>query len=177
MPRRLEYRELEPIERRVALMRVAGMSEAVVGRFLDTDCMTVSAILKRPHVARFIIALESTFVQDLKESAKHLDNAIMNEANRAFIVEKEVMERLFAKEDDVRAQLGAATTAQDILDRAGKRAPTKVIGEVLHSVDAEALSHVADVLQEALTHKIIDVTGNGNGNKEGDRLAGEEAPE
>jgi hypothetical protein len=155
MSRHLDYRDLEPLERRVALMRAAGMSEAVIGRFIDTDYMTVNAILKRPRVTRYLIALESTFVHEITASAKHLDAAINAEANRAFHVERDVMERLFAMEKDVKAQLGAAATAQDILDRAGKRAPTKVQTEVLHSIDAEALARVADVLAE---HGVIDVT-------------------
>jgi len=155
MSRHLDYRDLEPLERRVALMRAAGMSEAVIGRFIDTDYMTVNAILKRPRVARYLIALESTFVEEIGPSAKHLDAAIQNEARRAFHVEREVMETLFAQKENVRAQMGAATTAQDILDRAGKRAPTKIQTEVTHTIDAEALARVADVLNE---HKAIDVT-------------------
>jgi hypothetical protein len=142
------------------MMRAAGMSEATIGHFLDCDYMTVNAILKRPRVARFLIALESTFVEDLKASAKHLDDAILSEANRAFHVEKNVMERLYEMRDSIRAQLGAAATAQDILDRAGKRAPTRVQTEVTHTIDAEALSHVAKVLGE---HKAIDVTNYQNG--------------
>jgi hypothetical protein len=154
----------------VALMRASGMSEATIGHFLDCDYMTVNAILKRPRVARYLIALEATFVQDLKESAKHLDNAILSEANRAFHVEKNVMERLYEMRDSIRAQLGAAATAQDILDRAGKRAPTRVQTEVTHTIDAEALSHVAKVLGE---HKAIDVTHYQNGTN-GEGTAAEE---
>jgi len=158
MSRHLDYRDLEPLERRVALMRAAGMSEAVIGRFIDTDYMTVAKILQRPRVARFLIALESTFVQDISESAKNLTAAMDAEASRAFQVERDVMERLYAMEQDVRAQLGAASTAQDILDRAGKRAPTKVQNEVIHTIDAEALQHVANVLQEVNGTRAIDVT-------------------
>jgi hypothetical protein len=160
MSRHLDYRDLEPLERRVALMRAAGMSEAVIGRFIDTDYMTVNAILKRPRVARYLIALESTFVNEIGPSAKHLDEAIQNEARRAFIIEKDVMERLYAKEDSIRAQLGAAATAQDILDRAGRRAPTKVQTEVTHTIDAEALARVAEVLNE---HQALDITPHLNG--------------
>jgi hypothetical protein len=176
MSRHLDYRDLEPLERRVALMRAAGMSEAVIGRFIDTDYMTVNAILKRPRVARYLIALESTFVEEIGPSAKHLDAAIQNEARRAFVVERSVMERLFEQKENVRAQLGAATTAQDILDRAGKRAPTKIQTEITHTIDAEALARVAEVLQE---HKALDVTprriGDGEAEENGDGLAGEEA--
>jgi hypothetical protein len=144
-------------------MRAAGMSEAVIGRFIDTDYMTVSMILKRPRVARYLIALESTFVEEISESAKHLDAAIQNEATYAFDVERKVMDRLFAMEQNVRAQMGAVSAAQDILDRAGKRAPTKVQTEVTHTIDAEALAHVASVLQEVHDQRAIDVTPNGRG--------------
>jgi hypothetical protein len=155
MSRHLDYRELEPLERRVALMRAAGMSEQTIGHFIDVDYMTISAILKRPRVARYLLAIESTFANDIRAGAKTLDDAITHTANRAFVIEKEVMERLFEQKESVRAQLGAATTAQDILDRAGKRAPTRIQTEVTHTVDAEALSRVARVLQE---HQAIDVT-------------------
>jgi len=166
MSRHLDYRELEPLERRVALMRAAGMSEVVIGHFLDTDYMTVKGILERPRVARYLIALESTFVQEISESAKHLTESIEAEAVNAFHIEKNVMERLYAMEKDVRAQLGAASTAQDILDRAGKRAPTKIQTEVSHTIDAEALAHVAGVLQEIHGPQVIDVTPSGNGHEE-----------
>jgi hypothetical protein len=155
MSRHLDYRELEPLERRVALMRAAGMSEQTIGHFIDVDYMTISAILKRPRVARYLLAIESTFANDIRAGAKTLDDAITHTANRAFVIEKEVMERLFEQKESVRAQLGAATTAQDILDRAGKRAPTKIQTEVTHTIDAEALGRVARVLQE---HQAIDVT-------------------
>jgi hypothetical protein len=152
---RNEFRDLEPIERRACMMRASGMSDAVIARFLDIDSGLVGQIFKRPRVARFLIALEGTFINDISKSAKILDTAIMHEATRAFQIEKQVMERLFEKEDSIRAQLGAAATAQDILDRAGKRAPTKILAEVMHTIDAEALELVADVLAEA---KAIDVT-------------------
>ena len=155
MSRQQEYRELEPMERRAAMMKVAGMSESVISHFLDCDSGLINAILKRPRVARYMIALESTFVTEIAKSAKILDTAILNSATRAFQIEKEVMERLFEKNDSIRAQLGAAATAQDILDRAGKRAPTKVLAEVVHTIDAEALGLVAQVLEES---KTIDVT-------------------
>lgn len=164
MSRHLDYRDLEPIERRVSLMRAAGMSEAVIGRFLDTDYMTVNAILKRPRVARYLLALETTFVEEIGPSAKNLTVAIDHAANRAFEIEKDVMERLYAKDQDIRAQLGAAATAQDILDRAGKRAPTKIQSETIHTIDAEALAHVAKVLTEVNGHSVIDVTPEANYN-------------
>jgi len=160
MSRHLDYRDLEPLERRVALMRASGMSEQTIGHFIDVDYMTIKGILNRPRVARYLLAIEATFADDIKHGAKVLDDAITHTANRAFYIEKEVMERLFEQKESVRAQLGAATTAQDILDRAGKRAPTKIQTEVTHTIDSEALGRVAQVLQE---HKAIDITPQNRG--------------
>lgn len=165
----IDYRDLTPIERRCALMRAAGMSEAVIAKFIECDQVHVAQILARPRVAIYLTALESTFVNDISEASKRLNVAIENEAVNAFHVEKTVMDRLFKMEENVRAQLGAASTAQDILDRAGKRAPTKVQTEVTHTIDAEALAHVASVLQEVHTPPAIDVTGgsmNGHDHEE-----------
>src|SRR5215467_3909306 len=179
MSRHLDYRDLEPLERRVALMRAGGMSEQTIGHFIDVDYMTIKAILNRPRVARYLLAIESTFADDIKHGAKILDDAITHTANRAFYIEKEVMERLFEQKESVRAQLGAATTAQDILDRAGKRAPTKIQTEVTHTIDSEALGRVAQVLKE---HQAIDITPNrgaGRGGVSDDRRpnGGEVHPE
>lgn len=167
MPRRIEYRELEPAERRAAMMRAAGMSLAAIGQFLDVDYVTVSAILKRPRVARFLLALESTMLAEFdKDSVKNLNAAIEDTAHRAFEIEVDVMERLFSREYDVRAQLGAASTAQDILDRAGKRAPAQQRVQIDYGIDTHALRAAVEALKE---HEgIIDVTprledGNGSG--------------
>jgi len=177
MSRHNEWRDLEPIERRAAMMRASGMSDAVIARFLDLDSTYVINIFKRPRVARYLIALESTFVTDISKSSKLLDTAILAEANRAFYVEKQVMERLFERSDCVRSQLGAAATAQDILDRAGKRAPTKIQAEVVHTIDAEALDLVAQVLGEARAIDITQESRNGQAKEGPDGMAGEEAPE
>lgn len=163
MSRGIDWQDLEPKERRIALMRASGMSEIVISRFLETDREAIRQVLLRPRVARYLMAIESTFVDSIKDSAQHLDAAITNAASDAFHVERTVMDRLFKMEANVRAQLGAASTAQDILDRAGKRAPTKLQHEVTHSIDAEALAHVAKVLEEVVgpASAPIDVTPNG----------------
>ena len=161
MSRHLEYRELEPLEQRVALMRVAGLSERDIGRFLDCDYTTVAAMVKRPRVARYILALTSTVARDITPAVQDLSAAIEDSAARAFEIEKDVMERLYDTEAEhknyIRAMLGAAATAQDILDRAGKRAPTRV--DHTHSVDQDAVNRIADVLREdSRIERAIDVT-------------------
>lgn len=150
MSRHLDYRDLEPLERRVGLMRAAGMSEAAIGRFIDADYTTVAAILKRPRVARYLLALETTFVESLDQaSIENLNNAIDTAAVRAFEVEQNVMERLYGQPDDnVRAQLGAAATAQDILDRAGKRAPTKIAQTNTFTIAPAVVEQLGNVLKE-----------------------------
>lgn len=170
MSRSIHYRDLEPHERRAAMMRVSGLSLAAIGQFLDCDYVTVAAILKRPRVARFMLALESTMVDAIdKNHVKDLNKAIEDAAHRAFEVEETVMERLFNREYDVRAQLGAAATAQDILDRAGKRAPTQQRVQVDYGIDTHALKAAVDALREH-ERGAIDVTPqltNGGGRGEG----------
>jgi hypothetical protein len=162
MPRHIDYRDLEPAERRAAMMRAAGMSLAAIGQFLDVDYVTVAAILKRPRVARFMLALESTMVESLdKGSVQDLNKAIEDAAHRAFDVETTVMERLFNREYDVRAQLGAASTAQDILDRAGKRAPSQQRVQVDYGIDSNSLQFAIEALKEH--ERAIDVTPRGEG--------------
>lgn len=157
MSRSIHYRDLEPHERRAAMMRAAGMSLAAIGQFLDCDYVTIAAILKRPRVARFLLAVESTMVDGVdKDHVRTLNQSIEDAAHRAFDIETTVMERLFNREYDVRAQLGAAATAQDILDRAGKRAPTQQRVQVDYGIDASALSAAVAALRE---HEgVIDVT-------------------
>jgi hypothetical protein len=157
------------------MMRSAGLSLAAIGQFLDVDYVTVAAILKRPRVARFMLALESTMVEGMDQrSVQGLNEAIENAAHRAFDVETTVMERLFDREYDVRAQLGAASTAQDILDRAGKRAPSQQRVQVDYGIDSHALQAAVEALREH--ERIIDVTpgrGVGGGDNNGSNGNGE----
>ena len=163
MPRHIDYRDLEPAERRAAMMRSAGMSLAAIGQFLDVDYVTIAAILKRPRVARFMLALESTMLEGLnKDNVRGLNEAIEETAHRAFDVETTVMERLFSREYDVRAQLGAAATAQDILDRAGKRAPTQQRVQVDYGIDPSTLTAAVEALREH-ERVAVDVTPRGGG--------------
>jgi hypothetical protein len=136
------------------------MSLAAIGQFLDCDYVTVAAILKRPRVARYMLALETTMVDAIdKSNVQNLNEAIENAAHRAFEVEETVMERLFGREYDVRAQLGAAATAQDILDRAGKRAPSQQRVQVDYGIDAHALQAAVEALREH--ERVLDITPRG----------------
>jgi hypothetical protein len=171
MSRSIHYRDLEPHERRAAMMRAAGMSLAAIGQFLDCDYVTVAALLKRPRVARYMLALESTMVDAIdKSSVRDLNKAIEDSAHRAFEVEETVMERLFNREYDVRAQLGAAATAQDILDRAGKRAPAQQRIQVDYGIEPHALQAAVAALREH--ERVLDVTPRETTNGSARRITG-----
>jgi hypothetical protein len=104
-----------------------------------------------------MLALESTMVDAIdKDHVRDLNKAIEDAAHRAFEVEETVMERLFTREYDVRAQLGAAATAQDILDRAGKRAPAQQRIQVDYGIEPHALKAAVEALREH--ERVIDVT-------------------
>lgn len=149
-------RELTPVERRAALMRAAGATLAAIGQFLGSEEQHVKDILHRPHVLSFMGFLNATDCESLTPSVEKLNEAIETTAARAFVVARDNMEDLHEMGEDlrgaddrtaVRAKLGAVATAQDILDRAGKRAPTRIIGGVVHTVDPTALDHLASVVE------------------------------
>jgi hypothetical protein len=159
--RGIEYRELEAHERRIAMLRLGGASLPAIAYLMETSEAEVRAILDRPRVANYMLKIQATYVNDLAPAVKDLSEAIEHEAARAFEIEKEVMERLFANEDSVRAQLGAAATAQDILDRAGKRAPTRSIQAQVHAVAPATLEHLARIIGDA-QGEALRLEENGN---------------
>lgn len=170
MSRNLDYKNLSPIERRVAHMHVAELSQRDISIFVDVDQATVGNILLRPHVAKYVVALHATVASELAPSYKDLSVAIDNAADRAFEIENSVMEKLYSTPEDskqyVRALIGSAATAQDILDRAGKRAPTKVTHTF--EVDKDSIDRIADVMREDdRIKRAHDVTPRQNGGEDG----------
>lgn len=167
MPRRLEWDSLSPAERKIAHLHYAGASEATIGYLAETSQATVEATLKRPHVANYLIKLAALNGDELGPSIQSLNEAIETEAERAFQVEREAMERLFALDDPadrrfVHATVASANIAQDILDRAGKRAPTKIAQTVSYGIDEKTRNVLDRVLRESAG--VIDVTPGENGN-------------
>lgn len=179
MPRVFQITELEPVERRVAMMHVANASIAVIAQMLECSPGTVQNILARPHVARFILLLHGTVSEGLEDGISDLNTAFKEKAKRAFTLEAQAMEDLHtlgneAEKDStrVRAKLGVVFTAKDILDRAGHRAPTKVYNYGNSEIPpeaAEALTQAARELAEirraerAIPVEVVEVVG-GNPN-------------
>lgn len=183
MSRSLEFRELEPLERRIALMHVAGASEHVIAEFLTMNPQTVGNILARPRVAKFCLMLHGVVSDGLEEGVEDLNKAFKAKASDAFAREHAAMERMdeIAKDNEckpstrIRANMGVVFTAKDILDRAGYRAAQKVYTYGENSVTPEAAASLADAAREIRmlreAERTIDVTpqqqlpapSNGNG--------------
>lgn len=154
MSRRVDGVCLSPIERRVASLHIGGASNDAIGYLMEMTGDNVSHILKRPKVAQFVFKMNALMGEEIGPAVKGLSEAMDDAAERAFKVECEAMERLFALDDIedkkfVHAQASAANIAQDILDRAGKRAPTKVHQKVEYSVAPATVEHLARIINEA----------------------------
>lgn len=135
MSRHIEGGLLDPLASKVAMMRAAGMSLEGIGFDCGCSSETIKNIVSRPEVARKIIVLESIIGRVTQGSLLDLDASIQSAAHTAFEVEKQAMVDLVSigdrniEVDDtvaIKAITAASATAQDILDRAGKRAPTVV---------------------------------------------------
>jgi hypothetical protein len=138
--------------------RAAGMSLSSIAIDCAVSPETIKNILNRPEVMRKVLVLEAMIGRSTSESLQDLDQAIEHAAETAFDVEKEAMHKLNRiahrndGEDDVtaiKAYVAASVTAQDILDRAGKRAPTRVVSEKYHApIPPAALENLGRVLEE-----------------------------
>lgn len=175
MSREPDYRELEPVERRIALMHVAGAQPAVIAYVLEMQPGYIEAVLARPRVARFALLVHGVASDSLSDGVKDLNAAFKAKATRAFSLQCESLEQMadFVKDDDlkpqtrVRAAMGVTFSARDILDRAGYRAPTKVYNYGQGSITPEAAVALADAarelraLRESEKSDVVDVTPRG----------------
>lgn len=162
--------DLEPLELKVAHLRYAGASQGVIAYLAQCSQGHIEAILKRPRVADYLLKLTALHQTDLAPAVRNLNEAIEYEADHAFEVEKQAMDRLAGVWDDaeptklhVQAQLGSAQLAQDILDRAGKRAPTKIQQQIRHEVAPATIEHLGRIMQEATS---VDITPGGVSNED-----------
>jgi hypothetical protein len=93
---------------------------------------------------------------DIKSGVEDLNIAIEHTAKEAWQVEVRNMReldemgmQLDEPKHQIRAKLGAIHTAQDILDRAGKRAPTKIQSTNFNAtVPPQMMDRLTDVLEE-----------------------------
>lgn len=173
---------LSPMERRITMLHVGGASLDAIAMLLGVAQAHVRDVVTRPHVLSYIGFLEMTTASSIQPAVEKLNEAIETAAARAFVVASDNMEDLNEMGEElrdcdtknsIRAKLGAVATAQDILDRAGKRAPTRIVGDVRHVVDADALSHLAKTIEVVAERKYdqksieeaseASIVGEGNG--------------
>lgn len=140
-------------------MRVAGASVDNIAYLLEMSAGAINHTIKRVRVANYILLLNGIASEGLEEGILDLNDAIKSAATEAFDLEIKNMRELdligdlnnehIETRDIIKAKLGAVATAQDILDRAGKRAPTKVLSTSLHGhIPDAALERLAKVAKE-----------------------------
>ena len=140
------YRDLDPTESKIALLRAAGMTLEAIAHIMESSEPAVRYILSKPRVANHLLKLQAIHASDLTEGSKDLNAAIEHAAEEAFETELDIMRRLREREE-ARSLAIAATTAQDILDRAGKRAPAKSVQVQAHVVAPQTIEHLAEVIR------------------------------
>lgn len=159
---------MSALERKVAMYRAAGASQESIAFLLETAQANISQILARPHVADLVVMLTVTACEGLEEPINNLNAQIEHVAQEAFSIEVSNMRELDAMADEasladrpvarIKAKVSATAIAQDILDRAGKRAPTRVVQtHVGMRISDEQVSRLTRVAEE-LTGTVIDVT-------------------
>lgn len=156
---------LSPLELRIAMMRVAGMSYDSIARFLDQASKTIEYHCNKPKVQAHMLALQSTFVEDLRGKAEQMNEKLLDLALEAVDVQSATMRDMNGRRESpglkqdtqIKAAALAVTTAQDILDRAYGKAPKRIEVEShhTHAIDPAGAELIADALRES---EAVDVT-------------------
>lgn len=148
---------LTAFETKVAQMRAAGATQGAIALALESNQASVQQALIKPRVARLVLVLQGMIVGGTLDGIKDLNEAIEKSSTEAFGVTLKNMRELdelgMTLEEDpksqIRAKLGAVATAQDILDRAGKRAPVRTFNVNANvPIPPEAVTALTDVLRE-----------------------------
>lgn len=156
---------LSSIELRIAMMRSAGMSCDAIARFLGMSSANILYHANKPRVQQYMLAMQSTFVEDMRPAALRMNEKLDELAMKAVKVAEDTMDDMdrrrsepgLKQETQLKAAALAVMTAQDILDRAYGKAPKRVEVEqhTTHTIDPEAAGAIADALRESHT---VDVT-------------------
>jgi hypothetical protein len=145
--------------RRCAILKMGGMTNEAIARFVDATPEAVGYIVNQPAVQRYMMQMEATFVDDLRPIAHRVNKSIEDHSERAAQIVFEIMEEMH-KREEIRAQQLSLTSAQDILDRAGHKPTTKVESTNIHAhaVSDHVLDRMMEVLSETKQPKAIDIT-------------------
>lgn len=147
------------------MMSVAGCSHDAIGRFLKMTSNAVAYHLQKPRVQAHMLALQATFVEDMRSSAQRMNERLDGMAHKALDVQEQTMEDMngrrqngtIKEETQIKAAALAITTAQDILDRAYGKAPKRVEVEArhTHAIDPAGAELIAEAIRES---EAVDVT-------------------
>jgi len=147
------------------MMSVAGCSHDAIGRFLNVSSQAISYHLQKPRVQAHMLALQATFVEDMRSSAQRMNQRLEGMAHKALDVQERVMEDMDGRrtngnvkeETQIKAASLAIVTAQDILDRAYGKAPKRIEVEShhTHAIDPAGAELIADAIRES---EAVDVT-------------------
>jgi len=147
------------------MMSVAGCSHDAIGRFLNISSQAVSYHLQKPRVQAHMLALQATFVEDMRSAAQRMNARLEGMAHKALDVQEATMVDMDSRrtngnikeETQIKAASLAIVTAQDILDRAYGKAPKRIEVEShhTHAIDPAGASLIADALRES---DAVDVT-------------------
>lgn len=112
-----------------------------------------------------MLALQSTFVEDLRGKAELMNEKLLDLALEAVDVQSATMRDMNGRRESpglkqdtqIKAAALAVTTAQDILDRAYGKAPKRIEVEShhVHAIDPAGAELIADAIREA---EAVDVT-------------------
>ena len=156
---------LSPLELRIAMMSVAGMSHDAIGRFLNMTTTAITYHLQKPRVQAHMLALQATFVEDMRSSAQRMNARLEGMAHKALDVQEQTMEDMngrrqngnIKEETQIKAASLAIVTAQDILDRAYGKAPKRIEVEShhTHAIDPAGAELIASAIRES---EAVDIT-------------------
>lgn len=139
MPKRLEdpAAGLHPVHVRVAMLHLAGMSQAAIALFLGSSSEAVGHILRLPKVIQYTAALRATMVSDVRRIAQELNTKLEETAIESLDAQLDIMrvaksECIDPLDPSKRWEAGrlAVASAQDILNRT---APKPQVGQVEHN--------------------------------------------
>jgi hypothetical protein len=147
------------------MMAVAGASHDAIGRFLNISSSAVNYHIQKPRVQAHMLALQATFVEDMRSSAQRMNERLEGMAHKALDVQEATMDDMngrrsngnIKEETQIKAATLAITTAQDILDRAYGKAPKRIEVEShhTHAIDPAGAELIADAIRES---EAVDVT-------------------
>lgn len=148
-------RHLRAADKRIAHMHLAGIPAAQIALFMQTSQGSITAVLEKEAVQRYILQQHAMMSEELRPWAEDMRKTLEEKANRAVEVLSTVMEDSFQEREDIKRARLASMNAKDILDMAGARAPKRVeVGEPgSFSIGNDEANAIIEILREDISRK------------------------